>query len=56
MSKTIFITGAASGIGKATSLLFGRKGWRVGCYDIDVDGARVVAEQIGRALPTAAST
>ena len=49
MTKTIFITGAASGIGKATSLLFGRKGWRVGCYDIDVDGARQVAEQIGDA-------
>lgn len=46
MSKTIFVTGAASGIGKATSLLFGGKGWRVGCYDVDVDGARRVAEQL----------
>ena len=46
MSKTIFVTGAASGIGKATSLLFGAKGWRVGCYDVDVDGARRVAEQL----------
>jgi NAD(P)-dependent dehydrogenase (short-subunit alcohol dehydrogenase family) len=45
-SKTVFVTGAASGIGKATSLLFGKKGWRVGCYDIDVDGAREVAEQL----------
>lgn len=44
MSKSLFVTGAASGIGKATALLFGRKGWRVGCYDIDVDGAREVAE------------
>jgi NAD(P)-dependent dehydrogenase (short-subunit alcohol dehydrogenase family) len=50
MSKSIFVTGAASGIGKATSLLFGRKGWRVGCYDVDVDGARQVAEQIGSAV------
>jgi NAD(P)-dependent dehydrogenase (short-subunit alcohol dehydrogenase family) len=48
MSKTIFVTGAASGIGKATSLLFGKKGWTVGCYDVDVDGAREVAEQIGK--------
>jgi NAD(P)-dependent dehydrogenase (short-subunit alcohol dehydrogenase family) len=48
MSKTIFVTGAASGIGKATSLLFGRKGWLVGCYDLDVDGARKVAEEIGK--------
>lgn len=44
--KTIFVTGAASGIGRATALLFGRRGFRVGCYDIDVEGARVVAEQI----------
>lgn len=48
MSKTILVTGAASGIGKATSLLFGRKGWTVGCYDVDVDGARKVAEEIGK--------
>src|SRR3954466_4440408 len=49
MSKTIFVTGAASGIGKATALLFGRKGFRVGCYDVDVDGARRVAEQLPEA-------
>src|SRR4030042_1863853 len=49
MSKTIFVTGAASGIGKATSLLFGRKGWRGGCYDGDLDRAPRVAER----LPTA---
>src|SRR5512140_2346878 len=46
MSKTIFVTGAASGIGKATALLFGSKGWRVGCYDVDVEGARTVAAQL----------
>lgn len=45
--KTLFVTGAASGIGKATALLFGRRGWFVGCYDVDVDGARRVAEEIG---------
>ncbi|MBX3189050.1 MAG: SDR family oxidoreductase [Labilithrix sp.] len=49
MAKTIFITGAASGIGAATARLFGARGYRVGCYDIDVDGARTVAE----ALPSA---
>lgn len=47
MAKTLFVTGAASGIGKATAALFGQKGWRVGCYDIDVEGARQVAESIG---------
>jgi NAD(P)-dependent dehydrogenase (short-subunit alcohol dehydrogenase family) len=46
--KTILVTGAASGIGKATSLLFGSRGFTVGCYDIDVEGARKVAEQIGK--------
>ena len=49
MSKTLFVTGAASGIGKATALLFGQNGWRVGCYDVDVEGARRVAEAIGSA-------
>ena len=29
MSKTIFITGASSGIGKATALFFHQKGWNV---------------------------
>lgn len=45
--KTIFVTGAASGIGKATALLFGRRGWFVGCWDLDVEGVRRVAEDIG---------
>ena len=29
MSKTIFITGASSGLGKATAILFASKGWKV---------------------------
>lgn len=33
--KTIFITGAASGIGLATARLFASKGWRVGGFDVD---------------------
>jgi NAD(P)-dependent dehydrogenase (short-subunit alcohol dehydrogenase family) len=49
MKKSIFVTGAASGIGKATALLFGRRGFTVGCYDVDVDGAKAVAEAIGGA-------
>jgi NAD(P)-dependent dehydrogenase (short-subunit alcohol dehydrogenase family) len=49
MKKSIFVTGAASGIGKATALLFARRGWFVGCYDVDVDGARRVADEAGAA-------
>ena len=33
--KTVFITGAASGIGLATARLFASQGWFVGIYDID---------------------
>jgi NAD(P)-dependent dehydrogenase (short-subunit alcohol dehydrogenase family) len=29
MKKTIFITGASTGLGKATAILFQRKGWNV---------------------------
>lgn len=49
MTKTIFVTGAASGIGKETALLFGKRGYRVGCYDVDVEGAAKVASQIASA-------
>ncbi len=41
--KSIFITGAAQGIGKATAELFASKGWFVGLHDIDalaLDGLR----------------
>ncbi|MFY9190836.1 MAG: SDR family oxidoreductase [Lawsonella sp.] len=34
MQKSIFITGAARGIGQATAELFARKGYLVGAYDV----------------------
>ncbi len=36
--RSIFITGAASGIGRATALLFAQRGWRVGAFDVDEVG------------------
>lgn len=41
--QAIFVTGAASGIGRATAELFSRRGWRVGLADIDDAGLGVVA-------------
>jgi len=39
MSKpSIFITGAAAGIGRETARLFASRGWRVGAYDVDAVG------------------
>ena len=38
MTKSIFITGAASGIGKATAISFAKQGWHVGLFDINEEG------------------
>ncbi|HIE5946241.1 MULTISPECIES: SDR family oxidoreductase [Burkholderia] len=45
---SIFVTGAASGIGRACAELFARHGWFVGLYDIDADGAATVAATLGQ--------
>ena len=50
--QSIFITGGGSGIGRATALLFARKGWRVGLADVNVAGLAETAA----ALPEGAST
>jgi NAD(P)-dependent dehydrogenase (short-subunit alcohol dehydrogenase family) len=44
--KTIVITGAASGIGRATALIFAREGANVVCTDINGDGARETASAV----------
>ncbi|GAB3229395.1 SDR family oxidoreductase [Mycolicibacterium hippocampi] len=46
MQKTVFITGAATGIGRATALLFAGRGYHVGGYDIDETGLQVLAADI----------
>jgi len=45
--KSIFITGAASGMGRETAKLFHAKGWFVGAYDVNTDGLATLAQEIG---------
>ena len=46
--KTIMITGAASGIGRATALIFARERANVVCADLNEEGARETAATIKR--------
>lgn len=45
--KSIFITGAASGMGRETARLFAGHGWFVGCYDVNVDGLATLKDELG---------
>ena len=45
--KSIFITGAASGMGRETALLFADKGWFVGAYDVNTAGLDELRATIG---------
>ena len=45
-APTVFISGAAAGIGRATALAFARRGYRVGAYDIDLAGLASLREEI----------
>jgi NADP-dependent 3-hydroxy acid dehydrogenase YdfG len=46
MLRSIFITGAASGIGRATAALFAARDWLVGMVDFDAEGLRRVAAEL----------
>ena len=45
--KSIFITGAASGIGRATALKFAAGGWFVGAYDVNDTALASLLTEIG---------
>lgn len=47
MSKRIFITGAAQGIGEAIARKFHQQGYQVGIYDLDENKAQALAQQLG---------
>lgn len=46
--KTIFITGAGSGIGRETALFFAARGWFTGISDINREGLASLEAQIGK--------
>ncbi|HWE98314.1 MAG TPA: SDR family oxidoreductase [Caulobacteraceae bacterium] len=47
--KSIFITGAASGMGRETAKLFAKAGWFVGAYDVQDDLLESLEGEIGAA-------
>ncbi len=47
--KSIFITGAASGMGRETARLFANRGWYVGAYDVQADLLASLKTEIGGA-------
>lgn len=44
--NNILITGAASGIGKATAIFFKRKGWQVGLLDVNAEALMALSTQL----------
>ena len=47
LAKTIFITGAAAGIGCETARLFHARGWKIGVYDVDSQGVELLLAELG---------
>jgi NAD(P)-dependent dehydrogenase (short-subunit alcohol dehydrogenase family) len=47
ISRFIFITGAASGIGRATATRFAAEGWKVGAADLNDEGLASLKAELG---------
>jgi len=47
--RSVLITGAASGIGRATAELFAARGWLVGCLDRDAAALDALGRELGAA-------
>lgn len=45
--KSIFITGAASGMGRETAKLFASRGWFVGGFDVNKEGLKTLEQELG---------
>ena len=46
--RIAFVTGAASGIGRATAELFAERGWWIGAADRDASGLEALRERLGK--------
>ncbi len=46
-TRAIFITGAASGMGRETARLFHENGWFIGAYDVNEDSLKTLGQELG---------
>ena len=54
--RSALVTGAASGIGRATALRIGAEGGKVWCADLNAEGAETAAKEIEAAGGTATAS
>jgi short-subunit dehydrogenase len=48
--KSVIITGAASGIGRATAIKFSKMGYFVGAFDVNIEGLISLQNEVGPSL------